>query len=156
MSTATLSKVRSHLLALHRAMVDSERRDYEKELYRMADGEFLDALIKDPRFAWLGALTALIVRLDEMEEEGLSQPGLEKEFIQRTRALLTPESGDSEFHRKYSGLLQKSPEVLVAHGAVMRALKSPEGLRTAYLCRNCFFIFESELSTGAETSTSTA
>jgi hypothetical protein len=125
MSTSILSKVRSQLLALHRAMVDSERRDYEKELYRMADGEFLDALIKDPRFAWLGALTALIVRLDEMEEDGPPQPGLEKEFIQRTRALLTPESGGSEFHRKYSELLQKNPEVLLAHGALMRTLKSP-------------------------------
>jgi len=120
-----LSKVRSDLLALHRAIVDSERRDYEKQLHRMADGEFLDALIKNPRFAWLGALTALIVRLDEMEEEVSLQPDFEKEFMQQTRNLLTPDLGKSEFHRKYSELLQKSPEVLVAHGAVMRALKSP-------------------------------
>ncbi|HEX5477961.1 MAG TPA: hypothetical protein VFX09_08900, partial [Burkholderiales bacterium] len=61
--------LRSALLGLHRTLVDAERRAYERELYRMADGEFLDALINNPRFAWLGALTTLIARMDEVEPE---------------------------------------------------------------------------------------
>jgi hypothetical protein len=37
---------------------------------------------------------------------------------------LAPDDGTSEFRRKYAELLRESPEVLVAHGAVMRALAS--------------------------------
>lgn len=116
---------RGALLELHRALVDAERRSYEKALYRMTDAEFLDALINEPRFAWLGALTTLIARIDEMEEEqDAAAPAGEKDLIASVRKLLAPEAGTSEFHRKYGELLQASPEVLVAHGAVMRALAS--------------------------------
>jgi hypothetical protein len=117
------SRTRSALLALHRALVDAERRSYEKELYRMADAEFLDALINNPRFAWLGALTALIARIDEMQEEDASVPiDGNRDLVASIRKLLAPEAGASEFHRRYGERLQASPEVLVAHGAVMRAL----------------------------------
>jgi hypothetical protein len=64
-----LSELRRHLLDLHQALVDAMRRDYERTSGRLSDGEFLEALVNDPAFAWLRPLTALIVRLDELLEE---------------------------------------------------------------------------------------
>src|SRR5260221_5031145 len=112
----TLPVLRRPLLDLHKTLVDAEREDYERGRGRMSDGEFLKVLIDDPAFAWLGALTALIVRLEELEPAVLS-----KEYVAEIRRLLKPDSSGSPFQRKYQDLLQHRPEALVAHGAVMRA-----------------------------------
>jgi hypothetical protein len=103
---------------LHRTLLEAERRDYERLRGRVSDGQFLDAVLKDPYFAWLGPLTSLIAMLDELEAEG-HEAG--KDWLARVRALLTPAGGE-DFHRRYESSLQRHPEVVVAHGAVMRAL----------------------------------
>ena len=122
---ASLEVVRQRLLVLHKALVDDERRDHEKTLGRLSDGEFLDALIKDPAFAWLAPLTGLIVRLDELvEEEDPARERAEQSYVTAIRELLAPKAVTSDFHRRYADFLQRSPEVVVAHGEVMRALKA--------------------------------
>jgi hypothetical protein len=122
---ASLEVVRHRLLDLHKALVDGERREHEKSLGRLTDGEFLDALIKDPAFAWLGPLTGLIVRLDELvEDEDPAVGRAEQNYVRAIRELLAPKAVSTEFHRRYADFLQRSPEVVVAHGEVMRALKS--------------------------------
>lgn len=119
---APLRDLRRHLLGLHRALVNVERADYERAARRLSDGEFLDALIKDPAFAWLSALTTLIVRLDELlEEEPATGPD---DCVAQIRELLKPDPLGSEFQRMYSHALQRSPEVVVAHGNVIRALQT--------------------------------
>ena len=115
---STLAKLRRPLLDLHKTLVDAEREDYERTRGRMSDGDFLKALIDDPAFAWLGALTALIVRLEELEAADLPE-----EYLVEIRRLLRPDASGRLFQRKYADLLQKRPEALVAHGAVMRALQ---------------------------------
>jgi hypothetical protein len=115
----TLQNLRGPLLELHKTLVDAERESYERGRGRMSDGEFLKALIDDPAFAWLGALTALIVRLEELETEALP-----KEYVAEIRRLLKPDAEGSAFQRKYGQWLQQRPEALVAHGAVIRTLQA--------------------------------
>jgi hypothetical protein len=115
----TLQNLRGPLLELHKTLVDAERESYERGRGRMSDGEFLKALIDDPAFAWLGALTALIVRLEELETEVLP-----KEYVAEIRRLLKPDAEGSPFQRKYGQWLQQRPEALVAHGAVIRTLQA--------------------------------
>jgi hypothetical protein len=118
-----LSELRHRLLDLHRALVDSERRDYEQMRGRLSDGEFLDALINDPNLVWLSALLALIVRMDELlEEEPVAEAAL-NDCVVHLRKLIKPDASGSEFQRRYAEVLQRSPEVVVAHGNVMRALQ---------------------------------
>jgi hypothetical protein len=112
-----MKDLRLRLLELHKALVDVERDGYERTRGRMPDGDFLKALIDDPAFAWLAPLTALIVRLDEIEGEALPP-----EYRAEIRRLLKPDDLGLAFQRRYHELLQKSPDALVAHGAVMRAL----------------------------------
>lgn len=110
--------LRRRLLELHKALIDAERRSHEKTLGRLSGGEFLDALINDPLFAWLAPLTAAIARLDDIAEEG--ETPVDGKPI---RELLSPNEAGSEFQRRYADFLQHSPEVLVAHGAALHALK---------------------------------
>jgi hypothetical protein len=121
---ASLRDVRHHLLDLHRALVDAERQDYERSRGRLSDGEFLDALINDPVFAWLSALTALIVRLDELLEEEPVPAASSADCVAHIRKLLKPDASGSDFQRRYAERLQRSPEVVVAHGKTMRALQA--------------------------------
>jgi hypothetical protein len=114
---ASIAALRRPLLDLHKTLVDAEREDYERGRGRMTDGEFLKVLIDDPAFAWLGALTALIVRLEELEEDVAP-----KEYVAELRRLLKPDAAGSPFQRKYGDLLQRRPEALVAHGALVRTL----------------------------------
>jgi hypothetical protein len=113
---------RATLLALHRALVEYERREYEKTHGRQTGAEFLQALISDPAFAWLGPLTALIVRLDEAEEEkdvDSERPA----FAAAARTLLA--TTDSPFSRRCTELVQKSPDVAFAYAAARRAVTAP-------------------------------
>lgn len=121
---APVRDVRHHLLELHRALVDAERQEYERSRGRLSDGDFLDALINDPAFSWLGGLTALIVRLDELLEEEPAQPASLADCVAQIQKLLKPDADGSDFQRRYADLLQRSPEVGVAHGNTVRALRA--------------------------------
>jgi hypothetical protein len=112
-----VNELRRRLLELHKALVDVERDGYERARGRMTDGEFLKALIDDPAFAWLAPLTAFIVRLDELESDDLP-----REYKAEIKRLLKPDDLGLAFQRRYHEILQKSPDALVAHGAVMRVL----------------------------------
>lgn len=65
MDTAKLTDLRLRLLRLHRALLDAEKAEHERSRGAIAPAAFLQLLIGDPRFAWLGALSEVIVQLDE-------------------------------------------------------------------------------------------
>jgi hypothetical protein len=115
--------LRRKLLDLHRTLVDSEREAHERAHGRVTDRAFLDLLIKDPAFSWLGALTAIMVRLDELVEDQSPRHDELKGCIAEVRALLAPKPDGTPFQRKYAEIMQRSPAVVVAHGAVISALK---------------------------------
>jgi hypothetical protein len=128
MNTAQAQDVRTPLLDLHRVLLDTERREYERDRGRLPDGEFLAALLKDPVLAWLSPLTGLIGRLDELLEEDGPQSAREIEAcVAQVRALLKPDPAGAQFQRKYAEVLQRSPAAVVDHGRTMRALKGKPG-----------------------------
>ncbi|MEW6683590.1 MAG: hypothetical protein AB1451_11815 [Nitrospirota bacterium] len=77
-------ELRNALLALHKALIDSERVSYEKAMGKIqSPNQFLHLLTSDPWFAWLQPLSSLIVSVDEIldqkeplasEDGGLDQP----------------------------------------------------------------------------------
>ena len=109
-----MNELHKRLLELHKALVDVEREGYERARGRMTDGEFLKALIDDPAFAWLAPLTALIAKLESGD--------VPREYRAEVKRLLRPDELGLAFQRRYHELLQRSPDALVAHGAVMRVL----------------------------------
>ena len=133
--------MRRELLELHRALVESERREYERARGRMTDRAFLEALIGAPELAWLNPLTSLIVRLEEAIEENATENAPENapenatetargaavaDCVAEIRKLLRPNAGGFGFQRKYAEAMQRSPEVVVAHGRAVAAVGREE------------------------------
>lgn len=121
-----LESVRTPLLDLHKALVDSERVSYEETLGQIhSPNHFLQLLTTDPWFAWLHPLSELIVSIDEtldrdeQEDEPLT-PGVVDEVFDRTRSLLVASEVGDGFSRHYFDALQRDPDVVLAHAAVAR------------------------------------
>src|SRR3954469_8444931 len=93
-----LQTVRQPLFDLHRALLESQRREYERANGRTSPAEFLQALITDPAYAWLKPLTTVVASLDE--------------FL-----------GDAESRQRYADALQGDAEVLLAHARLKQALR---------------------------------
>jgi hypothetical protein len=125
--------MRRELLDLHRALVDSERREYERVRGRMTDRAFLEALIGAPELAWINPFTSLIVRLEEALEDDATKNAAENahgaavaDCVAEIRKLLRPNAGGHGFQRKYAEAMQRSPEVIVAHGRAVAAVGREE------------------------------
>ncbi|MFO0686523.1 MAG: hypothetical protein U0234_30970 [Sandaracinus sp.] len=126
MATETpADRARHALLALHKSIIDATRDAIEKsEGVKPSPNQLLQRLVSAPELAWLGALTSLIVRLDEaMEPDATESPAA---VVAYAVDLLTP--GDEEsthaFKIGYARALQDSPHVVLAHRAAMLALRA--------------------------------
>ncbi len=125
-SADTLQPLRRALLELHRALLDGERAAVERERgNRLQPGELLHALLNDPRWAWLRPLGGLVAGIDEAlflagkGEVTLGEPEL-RAFAAETRRLVSGAS--PRLGERYLALVQASPEVTLAVGAVRRGL----------------------------------
>jgi hypothetical protein len=113
------ASTRTALLALHRALLEGERRDYEKAHGRMNGGDFLQALIQDPAFAWLAPLTRLIATLDDVEDTA--------SVLASIRDLLSLRPEGSELQRRYAERIDRDPDLAFAHGIALVELRSRGG-----------------------------
>src|ERR1700741_3716171 len=87
-----LKLLRHRLLQLHKALLDLERRDYERARGRIGNSyEFLQLVLKDPWFDWLHRLSEMIVQIDETLDPHAETPATEADaaaLIERANALL--------------------------------------------------------------------
>ena len=120
-----LKEVRETLLALHKALLDSERTAYEIVHGKIASpGAFLQLLINDNRFAWLRPVTTLLVQIDEAlaaKKPPASEKDLEQ-LLADTRALLSPSREANGFWKHYAGAVERDPGVAVYHQDLERQL----------------------------------
>ena len=78
-----------------------------------------------PWFAWLRELSGLVVLIDEAiaaDDPVLSEDA--DRFIAETRALLLPAENGSGFAKEYFKLLQRDPNVVMAHSEMMKTLSA--------------------------------
>jgi hypothetical protein len=117
-----LGELRTNLFALHKALLDSERMEYEQAFGSVgAPANFLRLLLNDPWFAWLRPLSGLMAAVDEAIDgkEPLTARRAE-ELIREARNLLKPEEEGEGFGRHYFIAMQRDPDVLLAHGAISK------------------------------------
>jgi hypothetical protein len=123
-------ELRNALLALHKALIDSERVEFEKSMGKIrTPNHFLQLLTSDPWFAWLQPLSSLIVSIDELldQKEPLTTGDVEALGNQSSR-LLVPAEHAHAFSGHYFEALQRDPRVVLAHAEAVRLLgprKSP-------------------------------
>jgi hypothetical protein len=114
-----LAQLREALLALHKALVDSERISYEQNLGTIPSANhFLKLLTDDPWFAWLHPLSQLIVTMDEALDAKAKAPltgEATAALVKRTGELLVASESGEGFARHYFDALQRDPDVVMAH-----------------------------------------
>lgn len=117
-----LETLRSSLLGLHKALVESERVEYEQTVGKISSpNHFLHLLTTDPWFAWLSPLSRLIVSIDEAMDgkEPLTQARVDGLVKEAAGLLVASESGES-FAQNYFEALQRDPDVVMAQGEVTK------------------------------------
>ena len=119
-----LTDLRNALIRLHKALLDSERASYERDIARVTStGQLLELVLNDPFFAWLHELSELIVIIDEtLDADDPASSEDADRLVARSRLLLVPEESGRGFAGRYFEALQRDPDVVVAHGATVRAL----------------------------------
>jgi hypothetical protein len=120
-----LRALRLPLLALHKAVLASERRAVEKVHGEMSGAEFLQ-IVSDPvRYGWLKPFSELILAIDEtleVQDDAEQEIATPEELLDRTRELLLPPKGDTPFGRRYLSLMQREPELVMAHSGLVKLL----------------------------------
>jgi hypothetical protein len=124
LAAARLRAIRTHLLPLHRAVLDYERGQYETIHGSMGGPhQALRIVMQHEWFAWLRPLSTLIVQADErLAADEPIRPADVDAFRDEIRGLLQRDSGGATFRGRYQRALQASPEVVIAHGRLAAAL----------------------------------
>jgi catechol 2,3-dioxygenase len=119
-----LRELRVRLLNLHKVLLEDARVAYELDRGRVGSpANLLQLVINDPWFAWLHALSELVVRIDQtIDEPASTGADAVALFDQAGRLLTASEDGDG-FARRYYDALQRQPAVVLAHADVRRVLK---------------------------------
>jgi hypothetical protein len=120
-----LDDTRRALLIVHKALLKAERVEYEGEHGRVeGNGEFMQLVIHQPRFAWLRPLLALVVHIDELlSADGLPTPDDVTDVVAKAREFLRPDEHGDLFHQRYHELMQEVPAVVIAHGEALQLLR---------------------------------
>ena len=121
-----LLELRDALLRLHKALLDSERAVYEKEVGLInSPNHFFQLLTNDPWFAWLRPISQLIVAIDETldGDEPITTQSVDAMMTQSVFLLIPAESG-GDFGERYLAALQRDPRVVLAHAQVAKRIGS--------------------------------
>jgi hypothetical protein len=116
--------MRSSLLSLHKALILAEQVTYERINGRVeSTGQLLQLVLNDPWFTWLHPVSQLVVRIDDLLEEGSELSPVEVEhFLIEARSLIRPSEEGDGFERSYYEALQRDPDVIFAHVEVKKLL----------------------------------
>jgi len=121
-----LRAIRLPLLALHKAVLGTERRTIERVHGELSGAQFLQ-IVSDPlRYGWLQPFSALILAVDDtldVKDDDENEIATPDELFERARELLLPPKADTPFGRRYLSLMQKEPELVLAHAGVAKLLR---------------------------------
>jgi len=117
-----LTTLRTGLLRLHKALLESERAVYERDVARITTtGQYLNLVLNDPWFAWLRDLSQFIVLIDETLD--LEEPATTADadrLIAQARELISPSENGHGFARRYFEVMQRDPSAVLAHRDMIR------------------------------------
>lgn len=123
---APLVELHGALLKLHKALLDSERIVYEKNVGPIqSPNHFFQLLTNDPWFAWLRPISQLIVAIDETLDarEPLTSGDVDA-VMNQSVFLLVPAKSGGEFGERYVAALQRDPRVVLTHAQVAKRIGS--------------------------------
>jgi len=91
-----LRRLRRTLLHLHKVLLEDERAAYERVHGQVNSGELLQLLISHEQFAWLHAISELVVEIDEMfdADEPVTLESAEGVLASAAKLLTPSEAGN--------------------------------------------------------------
>ncbi len=120
-----LKDLRQGLLRLHKTLLDWERANFERANGRLTSNQLLDALLKEPQFAWLRGLSQMVVRIDEMLDDEIPPGAGDLEAVLgHARDLTSPNETGNPYEQRYYQALQESPDAVFAHRDIVTLLKA--------------------------------
>ena len=127
MAAVDLRALRLPLLALHKAVLGTERRALERVHGELSGAQFLQ-IVSDPlRYGWFQPFSGLILAIDDTldvkDDADETETATPDELVERARELLLPPKSATPFGRRYLSLMQKEPELVLAHARVAKLLR---------------------------------
>lgn len=119
-----LRELRSLLLPLHKALLESERVSYEETHGRIqSKGEYFQLVVGDEWFSWLRPISQYIVQIDEFlatkEPVTLDQATA---LFANAQQLLQPSEEGTNSEQRYHQAIQRDPDVAFMHAKILRLL----------------------------------
>jgi hypothetical protein len=123
-----LRQIRSSLLSLHKALLDSEQAAYEQVNGPInSKGELFQLVVSDEWFNWLRPISQFIVKIDESlaakEPITLNEA---QELREQAHTLLHPAEVGTEPEERYYRAIQRDPDVAFMHAQIMALLKQEQ------------------------------
>ncbi len=116
-----LVALRGALLRLHKALLEMERRDYEREHGVVNVGELFRLVVDDPQFSWLHNISEFVVRLDEtLTGKAPVAPADAETAFNLARKMFAPTEIGDAFQKQYFHAIQRDPAVVMDHAELAR------------------------------------
>lgn len=119
---ALLVELRKALLHLHKTLIDWQRAEFEQDHGPMSASQLLQIILNDEAFAWLRAMSGLIVAIDEALAAQPPESPSAAPLVAQARELASPAPGSAYFVR-YRAALQELPDAVLAHRDVVTVLR---------------------------------
>jgi hypothetical protein len=104
-------ELETSLRALHKALLDAERKNVEGIHGPMSNTEFFQLVSDKLRYGWLQPLNDLVLAAEDGED-----------VSERARELLRPPDSSTPLGRRLIALMQTDPALVLAQGRVARLL----------------------------------
>ncbi|MGI0485391.1 hypothetical protein ACN4EK_08145 [Pantanalinema rosaneae CENA516] len=119
-----LRELRSLLLPLHKALLESERVSYEESHGRIqSKGEYFQLVVSHEWFSWLRPISQYIVQIDEFlaakEPVTLNEANA---LFAEAQQLLQPNEDGTNLEQRYHDAIQRDPDVAFMHAKILRLL----------------------------------
>ncbi|KKD34890.1 MAG: hypothetical protein WAN66_11130 [Limnoraphis robusta] len=120
-----LRDVRTKLLRLHKALLESEKVEYEKFNGPIRSrGEFFQLVIGDGMFSWLRPFSQLIAQIDEVMAAKDEPVTLQQvnHLLEETQILLRPSENGNVREKRYFEAIQRDPDIAFMHAELSQLL----------------------------------
>lgn len=119
-----LRDLRTRLLRLHKALLESERIVYEQTHGRIkSKGEFFQLVIGDEWFSWLRVYSQFIVQIDEaLSDKETMTLDQATTLLQDARTLVAASETGNPQEQRYYQAIQRDPSIAYMHAELANFL----------------------------------
>lgn len=121
-----LKTVRKKLLALHKALLDSEKGIYEQFYGRIqTTGEYFRLVTTHDWFSWLRPISQFIVQMDDViHAKEPVPPEKIDQLLQQAQQLMQPDAEGTSLNKRYLHAIQRDPQIALMHADYSRQFAS--------------------------------